>query len=65
MPRGKIEFYNKVRKFGFVIPENEEEYSFMFKGDYDFSYGDIVEFDSTVAGEKGPKAVNIRKVENE
>jgi cold shock CspA family protein len=62
MPRGKVEFYNKVRKFGLIIPDGDDQYNFMFNGDYDFEYGDIVEFEQTIAGEKGPKAVNIRKV---
>jgi len=65
MPTGKVEFYNKARKFGFIVPDDDDQYNFMFNGEYDFQYGDIVEFDATVAGEKGPKAVNIRKVENE
>lgn len=62
MPTGKVEFYNKVRQFGFIVPDDDDQYNFMFKGDYDFQYGDIVEFDVTVAGEKGQNAVNIRKV---
>ena len=65
MPVGKVEFYNKVRKYGFIITEGEEEYNMLFNGEYDFQQGDVVEFDTTAAGEKGPKAVNIRKVTNE
>ena len=62
MPRGKVEFYNKVRKFGFIITDDDEEYNLLFNGEYDFVRGDIVEFERTLAGEKGPKAENIRKV---
>jgi cold shock CspA family protein len=65
MPIGKVEFYNKVRQYGFIITEDIAEYNMLFNGDYDLQRGDIVEFDTTAAGEKGPKAVNIRKVENE
>jgi cold shock CspA family protein len=62
MSTGKVEFYNKVRKFGFIIPDDDDQYNFMFNGEYDFQHGDIVEFERTLAGEKGPKAVDIRKV---
>lgn len=62
MPTGKVEFYNSVRKFGFIVPDDDEEYNFMFKGEYELEHGDCVEYETTVAGEKGPSARNIRKV---
>ena len=65
MPTGKVEFYNSVRKFGFIIPDGDEEFNFMFKGEYDLQNGDHVEYETTVAGEKGPNAVNIVKITSE
>lgn len=61
---GTVEFYNKVRKFGFVVTDADEDYNLLFNGEYDFERGDRVVFERTLAGEKGPKAVNIRKVDN-
>lgn len=59
---GTVEFYNKVRKFGFIITDNDNDYNLLFNGDYDFQRGDRVSFERTLAGEKGPKAVNIVKI---
>lgn len=62
---GTVEFYNAARKYGFIVTDEDEDYNLLFNGDYDFQRGDRVVFERTMSGEKGPKAVNIRKVENE
>lgn len=63
MPTGVVMFYNKVRKFGFIDTDNSDE-NVLFTGEYSFEHGDAVEFDRVPIGEKGPAAINIRKVEN-
>lgn len=62
---GTVEFYNAARKYGFIITDEDEDYNLLFNGEYDLQRGDRVAFERTISGEKGPKAVNIRKVENE
>jgi len=64
MQTGTVEFYNKTRKFGFVINNDETIIeSYLFSGDYDIAAGDVVEFELTAAGEKGQKIKNLVKVE--
>ena len=64
MQRGTVEFYNKTRKFGFIINNDEElKQSHLFESDVEWQAGDVVEFELTVAGEKGQKVKNLTKVE--
>jgi cold shock CspA family protein len=64
MHRGTVEFYNKTRKFGFIINEDESlQESYLFHSDTELNSGDIVEFELSTAGEKGPKVKNLVKVE--
>ena len=64
MQQGTVEFYNKERKFGFIINNDETlSESYLFHSDIELQAGDIVEFDLTIAGEKGPKVKNLTKVE--
>jgi cold shock CspA family protein len=64
MHRGTVEFYNKTRKFGFIINDNAElNQSHLFESDVEWQAGDVVDFELTVAGEKGQKVKNMTKVE--
>jgi len=64
MYTGIVEFYNKARKFGFIINSDEElKQSYLFESDVEWQTGDLVEFELTVAGEKGQKVKNLVKVE--
>jgi cold shock CspA family protein len=64
MYTGTVEFYNKTRKFGFIINSDESlQESYLFSGDYELETGDTVEFDLSAAGEKGQKVKNLTKVE--
>lgn len=64
MHTGKVEFYNKSRKFGFVINSDDSlQESYLFSGDYELETGDTVEFELSTAGEKGKKVKNLVKVE--
>ena len=64
MHRGTVEFYNKTRKFGFIINEDESlQESYLFYSDDELNSGDIVEFELSIAGEKGPQVKNLVKVE--
>jgi hypothetical protein len=64
MHTGTVEFYNKTRKFGFIINSDEElKQSYLFESNVEWQAGDVVEFELTVAGEKGQKVKNLVKVE--
>ena len=64
MYTGTVEFYNKTRKFGFIINSDESlQESYLFSGDYELETGDTVVFDLSAAGEKGQKVKNLTKVE--
>ena len=64
MHTGTVEFYNKTRKFGFIINSDDSlQESYLFSGDYELETGDTVEFELSAAGEKGQKVKNLVKVE--
>lgn len=63
--KGTVKFFNEVKNFGFIEPEEGGEDFFVHKSDVEsgsLSEGDEVEFE-TEEGDKGPKAANVEKVE--
>ncbi|KXA95112.1 hypothetical protein AKJ65_02575 [candidate division MSBL1 archaeon SCGC-AAA259E19] len=64
--RGTVKFFDGRKNYGFIEPaESEEGDHFVHRSDIEsgpLNEGDIVEFDSEL-GEKGPRAVNVRKIE--
>tara|TARA_B100001750_G_scaffold130924_1_gene104100 strand:+ start:143 stop:340 length:198 start_codon:yes stop_codon:yes gene_type:complete len=61
MQKGKIKFYNKARKFGFITGDDGNDYFFHETGLSHEIYvkdGDKVEF-KVVQGDRGDKAVDI------
>lgn len=63
--RGTVKFYNERKGFGFIATEDGKEFFVHQSGLQDgvrLNDNDLVEFD-TEEGDRGPKAVNVRKVE--
>jgi len=65
MPLGTVKWFNRVRGFGFIEQEDGEDL-FVHKSAVEgtLADGDAVEFE-VGKGERGPKAVNVRKVGDE
>ena len=64
METGKVKFYNKEKKYGFITADSGKDYFFHASGISSEVYlqdGDNVEFE-VVDGDRGPKAVNISTV---
>ena len=64
MENGKVKFYNKEKKYGFITGNDGKDYFFHASGVSNEIYlkdGDNVEF-KVVDGERGPKAVEISPV---
>ena len=64
MENGKVKFYNKEKKYGFITGNDGKDYFFHASGVSNEIYlkdGDNVEF-KIVDGERGPKAVEISPV---
>ena len=65
MELGKVKFYNKGKKFGFIEGNNGIDYFFHSTGistDVYIVDGDKVEF-KTVEGDRGPKAIEISPID--
>ena len=63
--RGTVKFFDKRKNYGFIEPEEGDEDRFVHASEIEseaLDEGDIVEFDPE-RGEKGPKAINVKKVE--
>ena len=61
MENGKVKFYNKEKKFGFITGDDGKDYFFHASGISNDIYlrdGDKVEF-KVVEGDRGPKAAEI------
>ena len=61
MENGKVKFYNKEKKFGFITSDDGKDYFFHASGissDIYLRDGDKVEF-KVVDGDRGPKAGEI------
>ncbi|MFB6216264.1 MAG: cold-shock protein [Candidatus Aenigmatarchaeota archaeon] len=64
--RGTVKFFDDMKNYGFIKPaEAGKGDHFIHKSDIEsgtLEEGNIVEFDHE-EGEKGPRAVNVRKLE--
>ena len=64
MDKGKVKFYNREKKYGFITGDDGKDYFFHASGVSNEIYlkdGDNVEY-KVVEGERGPKAVDISPV---
>jgi len=61
--QGTVKFFNDEKRFGFITPAEEGDDVFVHATGVTGSIaeGDAVEFDIE-NGDRGPKAVNVRKV---
>ncbi len=62
--KGTVKFFNDMKNYGFIEPEEGDEDLFVHRSDVDsptLNEGDEVEFDEEM-GEKGPRAVNVKKI---
>ncbi len=64
--KGKVKFFDTMRNFGFIQPDEGDDDLFVHRSDIDGEYhlkeDDIVEFDSE-PGDRGPRAVNVKKID--
>lgn len=61
MPQGTVKFFNEVKGFGFITPDEGGKDIFVHKNGLteDISEGDQVSYE-TEEGQKGPNAVNVQ-----
>ncbi|MFO7968254.1 MAG: cold-shock protein [Archaeoglobaceae archaeon] len=62
--RGNVKFFNEMKNFGFIEPDEGSNDVFVHRSAVEsgsLNEGDVVEFE-TEEGDRGPKAVNVRKV---
>lgn len=62
--KGTVKFFNERKNYGFIEPEEGNEDFFVHRNDIEsdsLDEGDVVEFESE-EGEKGPRAVNVKKM---
>ncbi len=63
--KGKVKFYNTMKNFGFIEPNEGDDDLFVHRSDIEGNYlkeDDEVEFESE-QGERGPRAVNVKKLD--
>ncbi len=63
MSTGTVKFFNNAKRFGFIVPDEGDKDLFVHKSGLvdDIAEGDKVSYDIE-DGEKGPSAVNVKKV---
>ncbi len=62
--RGNVKFFNEMKNFGFIEPDEGNNDVFVHRSAVQsgtLNEGDVVEFEIE-AGDRGPKAVNVKKV---
>ncbi|KXB06261.1 cold-shock protein [candidate division MSBL1 archaeon SCGC-AAA382F02] len=61
---GTVKFFDERKNYGFISPEEGDEDLFVHRSEVDadsLSEGDRVEFE-TEEGDKGPRAINVKKL---
>ena len=68
MPRGTVKFFSDTKGFGFITPDDGSKDAFVHHSDIQgtgyksLSENDVVEFE-VEQGPKGPRAINVVKVQ--
>jgi len=63
--KGEVKFYNTMKNFGFIKPDEGDEDLFVHRSEIEGNFlkeGDKVEFE-TEEGERGPRAVGVKKID--
>ncbi|KXA90668.1 cold-shock protein [candidate division MSBL1 archaeon SCGC-AAA259I07] len=63
--RGTVKFFDERKNYGFIEPDDGSEDLFVHRSEVDsesLEEGDVVEYEAEES-EKGPRAVNVKKVE--
>ncbi len=63
--KGEVKFFNNMKNFGFIKPDEGDEDLFVHSSDIEDSYlseGDRVEFE-TEQSDRGPRAINVKKLD--
>ncbi len=63
--KGEVKFYNTMKNFGFIKPDEGDEDLFVHRSEIEGNFlkeGDEVEFE-TEEGERGPRAVDVKKID--
>lgn len=61
---GEVKFFNDMKNYGFIEPDEGDEDLFVHRSDLEgmsLEEGDRVEFEREM-GEKGPRAVDVKKI---
>lgn len=64
MGTGTVKFFNNAKRFGFIVPDEGDKDIFVHQSGLvdQVAEGDKVSYE-VEDGEKGPSAVNVKKVE--
>ncbi|KXA89033.1 cold-shock protein [candidate division MSBL1 archaeon SCGC-AAA259I09] len=65
MMEGTVKFFNRMKNYGFITPDEGDEDLFVHASDIEsgsLNEEDRVDFDSE-QGEKGPRAVKVKKLD--
>ncbi|MBS3781961.1 MAG: cold shock domain-containing protein [Candidatus Thermoplasmatota archaeon] len=64
--KGTVKFFNDMKNFGFIEPEEGDEDLFVHRSDLEdanfLQEDDVVEFE-VGEGERGPRAEKVKKIE--